>query len=99
MAKGKRNGHFKVYKSYVFHDKDPAIDELRTIAQDEYGAVSYGQLRVMMESGGPSVSCMAGWFFGDTRRPQSATLEAAGRSIGYRRTWVKMEKTKRRIVR
>jgi hypothetical protein len=32
---------------------------------------------------------MHNWFFGTTRRPQSATLEAAGRALGYKRVWVK----------
>jgi hypothetical protein len=31
---------------------------------------------------------MAAWFFGATKRPQNATLEAAGRALGMKRVWV-----------
>ena len=41
------------------------------------------------ESGGPAAGTMANWFFGKTYRPQNATLEAAGRALGYRRVWQK----------
>lgn len=82
----------RLYKSYVFKNKDPAIDELRTLAEDYWGErVSGSVLRDMENNGGPTKSCMQQWFFGKTKRPQSATLEAAGRSIGFKRTWVKMK--------
>jgi hypothetical protein len=32
---------------------------------------------------------MQGWFRGKTRRPQNATIEATGRALGFKRTWVK----------
>jgi hypothetical protein len=57
----------------------------------------YGRLLVVglgtpspSHSGGPTVSCMQGWFRGDTKRPQSASLEAAGRAVGFKRVWRKM---------
>jgi len=28
--------------------------------------------------------------FGETRKPQNATIEAAGRAMGYQRVWQKM---------
>ena len=78
-----------VWRAYVFRDKDPVIDELRTLVEDHFGErVSSSQLRKIMEAGGPSQSCMAAWFFGSTMRPQSASVEAAGRAMGYRRAWV-----------
>lgn len=83
----------KQYKAYLFRSKDPAIDELRTLVEDVYGErVNNKSLADMEKNGGPSVGCMRGWFFGDTQRPQNPTLEAAGRSFGYRRQWVKMKK-------
>lgn len=85
----------KLYKSYMFRGKDPAIDELRTLIQDETGSRVNGKILGQIEKdGGPSYAAMRGWFFGSTIRPQSATLEAAGRSLGYRRTWVKDTKKK-----
>ncbi len=79
-----------IYKSYVFKDKDPVIDELRTFVQGTKGGLSYGTLNNIQNEGGPTASCMAGWFFGGTKRPQSATVEAAGRALGYKRVWQRM---------
>lgn len=80
----------KTYKSYLFRSKDPVIDELRTLIQDQNGGkLTRKSLTKIERGGGPSVGCMSEWFFGKTRRPNSATIEAAGRSIGYRRKWVR----------
>lgn len=80
------------YGAYRFRSKDPAIDEFRTVVEDHFGhRVTKKDLKLIEESGGPKRGTMAGWFFGDTLRPQNPTLEAAGRSIGYRREWVKMK--------
>lgn len=79
-----------IYKSYVFRNKDPEIDVMRTLVQDHFGGkLSSKQLREIEEAGGPSTGTMHSWFFGTTKRPQNATLEAAGRAMGYRRKWVK----------
>ena len=32
------------------------------------------ELHKIAEQGGPTASCMSGWFFGETKRPQNATL-------------------------
>jgi hypothetical protein len=81
-------GRMKLYKSYLFKDKDPVIDELRTIMQEREGGTGFRQYRAIELAGGPSVTCMANWFEGDTRRPQSASVEACGRAMGMRRQWV-----------
>lgn len=81
----------KIYKSYSFRTKDPAINELRTIVEDHFGRrVNRKDLGKIEEAGGPTTGCMSAWFFGKTMRPQNPTLEAAGRAIGMRRKWVKM---------
>lgn len=90
MAK-KARGMITTCKSYMFKDKNPAIDQLRTMVKDTHGGVNYGTLQKVFEDGGPSVSCMAGWFFGDTLRPIDHTIEAAGRAMGYKRTWVRLK--------
>jgi len=81
----------RLYKSYMFRTKDPVIDELRTIIQDATGdkRLDRKTLQGIEDDGGPTVSCMHGWFRGKTNRPQSVTIEAAGRALGYRRKWVK----------
>lgn len=84
------NGRMPLYQSYLFRDKDPAIDELRTVVEDHFGQrVNNKQLSEIHASGGPTASCMGQWFFGKTKRPQNATLEAAGRALGFRRVWQK----------
>lgn len=86
--KSNGSGRLPLYKSYLFRDKDPAIDELRTVVEEHFGArVNKKDLKKIMEAGGPTAGCMGSWFFGKTRRPQNATLEAAGRAIGYQRVW------------
>ena len=92
----KRNGNggaLRLYRAYTFRTKDPVIDEIRTLAEDHFGKrVNHVSLKAIEEAGGPTVSCMRGWFFGVTKRPQNPTIEAAGRAIGFRRKWVKMDR-------
>jgi hypothetical protein len=84
----------KTYGAYLFKQKDPAIDELRTVVEDHFGhRVNNKDLTQISEDGGPTVGTMKAWFFGKTRRPQNPTLEAAGRAMGFRRRWVKMDGT------
>jgi hypothetical protein len=92
MAKRKGNGHgLRLYASYSFRTKDPVIDELRTITEDHLGhRVTRKDLHEIELKGGPTTSCMTAWYFGITKRPTSAALEAAGRAIGFQRKWVKM---------
>lgn len=79
----------KLYKSYMFRGKDPAIDKLRTVIQDTGRKINRKTFREVESNGGPTVSCLSGWFTGATHRPQNATLEAAGRALGFERIWVK----------
>jgi len=91
MARRKSNGSPPIYGAYRFREKDPAIDEYRTLVEDYFGhRVNSKALTAITEAGGPTSGTMGSWFFGKTRRPQSATLEAAGRALGYKRKWVKM---------
>ena len=80
-----------LYKSYMFRAKDPVIDELRTLVSDKYGKLNGAALTTIQSDGGPTAGCMKGWFFGTTRRPQSATVEAAGRAMGFKRVWQRMK--------
>ena len=67
------------YKSYNFIDKDPMIDEVRTIV--EASGASY---KWVNGESGVSTQTMAKWFDGSTRRPQAATMNAVLRSLGYK---------------
>jgi hypothetical protein len=88
----KKKTSTRTYGAYLFKDKDPIIDETRTLLEDVFGQRVNNKMFVKIsEDGGPTVSCMRGWFFGDIRRPKNETIEATGRAVGYRRRWVKMK--------
>ena len=82
-----------LYRSYMFKTKDPIIDELRTVIEKSNGdgRLTKKNLKHIEENGGPKKGTMINWFFGATRRPQNATVEAAGRAAGYRRVWVQQK--------
>jgi hypothetical protein len=71
------------YKSYNFVDKDPIIDEIRTVYQDS--GVNYKWIE---DNSGVSSATLAAWFNGKTKKPQSATVEAVLRALGYKRAIV-----------
>lgn len=71
-----------VYASYSFRTKDPVIDELRNL-QEKCGMRDAD----IAENSGISSTTIHGWFKGKTRKPQSATIEAAGRAMGFKRVW------------
>lgn len=75
------------YKSYLFRNKDPVIDELRTIKAD-------GQFtdKFISEQSGVSATTLHNWWKGKTQRPQSASVEATGRAMGKRRVWTNNRK-------
>lgn len=79
----------KLYKSYMFRSKDPAIDELRTVLQTAFGKLDKKTYKEVEIAGGPTAGTLREWFVGKTKRPQNATLEAAGRAVGMKRVWVK----------
>lgn len=93
MAKKAVNGHrtLGVYKAYNFRNKDPVIDQLRTMVKDTYGKLDSKALRQIQEAGGPTASCMSAWFHGKTMRPQNPSTEAAGRAMGFQRVWQRMK--------
>jgi DNA invertase Pin-like site-specific DNA recombinase len=79
------------YATYLFRDKDPVIDELRTMIQD--AGVSYKEIS---DTSNVSTTTLYNWFQGKTRRPQNPTVEAVGRSLGKKRGWIEMSPRERR---
>jgi transcriptional regulator with XRE-family HTH domain len=74
---GKGSG-LRLYRSYSFVDKDPVIDKIRTLVQDEH----LKEKEVGMLSGVRD-STMKNWFHGTTRRPQFASIAAVAAALGY----------------
>lgn len=78
MANGKKKVRgFIAYRSYVFKEKDPIIDALRTAYQD-----SGLGLKEVEEASGVKSSTLYQWFLGDTKRPQFATVSAVALALG-----------------
>lgn len=73
----KKKGALRLYKSYMFVDKDPVIDILRTAVAD-----SGKKLTELSEDSNVSTTTLYGWFKGKTRRPQFATVTAVARTLG-----------------
>ena len=75
------------YKSYNFIDKDPMIDEIRTVVEQSGATYKW-----VNEQSGVAVGTMAKWFDGKTRRPQAATMNAVLRSLGFKLGVVEYQK-------
>jgi hypothetical protein len=67
------------YKSYSFIDKDPIIDEVRTVY--DASGVNYKWLE---EHSGVTAQTLSAWFTGRTKKPQAATINAVLRALGYK---------------
>lgn len=78
MAKKPSRTILRPYKTYLFRDKDPVIDVMRTMVQDS--GESYRDINIKSNV---SISTMRNWFHGATRRPQFATAQAVARSLGH----------------
>ena len=76
-------GVLQLDKSYNFVDKHEAVDELRTLIEDD--AL---KLKVVAERSGVTRQTLKRWFDGKTLRPQAPTLNAVGRLFGKRLGWV-----------
>ena len=72
------SGYIKPYRSYVFRNKDPAIDKIRTVVEDS----GKGYLAIS-ESSGVSTTTLYNWFHGKTRRPQFASMNAVALALGH----------------
>jgi transcriptional regulator with XRE-family HTH domain len=67
----------KLYKSYNFVDKDPIIDEVRTVMQDS--GITYAEIEARS---GVKGETLRRWFEGKTKRPLASTVRAVLRAMG-----------------
>lgn len=79
MAKTKSNGKgpLRIYKSYLFKEKDPVIDKLRTLRSDT--GMTYQQIHA---ASSVSTTTLYNWWHGKTRRPNFCTAQAAAHAMG-----------------
>lgn len=67
-----------IYRTYRWIDKDPIIDAVRTVVEDEKLKTS-----AVHNISGVATATLENWFNGDTRKPQNATLTAVTSALGY----------------
>lgn len=67
-----------LYRSYLFTDKDPIIDRMRTAFQD-----SGKTIKEVAQESGLTESTIRNWFYGDTERPQFASIQAFMHALGW----------------
>jgi hypothetical protein len=79
-------GFLRVYRTYSYVDKNPVLDKVRTLVQDEG---LFKELKIVHEISGVSTSTLDNWFHGSTKSPQHATIAAVITSLGYEETFVK----------
>jgi transcriptional regulator with XRE-family HTH domain len=77
-SKRKHRG-FITYKSYLFKDKDPIIDCIRTARSDK----KWSYLEVS-ERSGVGVSTIVNWENGDTKSPMFKTAMAVINALGLK---------------
>ena len=68
----------KIYRTYRFLDKDPAIDAMRTILKDE--GLKESQAATIS---GLAAGTLTGWFYKDTKNPRNSSITAFTSSLGY----------------
>lgn len=71
----------KPYKFYRFTDQDPLIKETLALIDESFAATS--------RATGVSASTLSNWKKKRTKRAFNPTLQAIGRSRGYRLQWVR----------
>jgi hypothetical protein len=64
------------YRTYNFVNKDPVIDKVRTVLQDE-GLYAKKKRGMLHDLTGVSLSTFDGWFEGDTGDPRHTTIMSA----------------------
>lgn len=79
---------FRTLRTYRFIDKDPVVDELRTLVEDR-GLMK--QLGHVAELAGVARGTVHNLFNGETKQPRNRTVMGIATSIGYRREWVSTE--------
>jgi transcriptional regulator with XRE-family HTH domain len=67
------------YKSYNFTDKDPIIDFVRTLINS-----SHFSLSKIAEDSGVSQNTINKWLYGETKKPQAASINAVLRALDHK---------------
>jgi hypothetical protein len=79
LENGRKKKHMPgiTYKSYNFVTKDPIIDQIRTVIQDS--GVTFKWIE---DNSGVTSQTLSKWIYGETKKPQAATINAVLRVLG-----------------
>jgi hypothetical protein len=93
MTQRKNGRLFAGYRFYNFVKKDPVIDKLRTLLQDEgfYNKKARKRLSLLT---GVSVSTYDNMFEGDTRMPRHTTVGGTVAALGFKEVFVRDREAK-----
>jgi hypothetical protein len=80
----------RMYRTYrwLAKEKNPVIDKVRTIVQDEG---LFTKLGIVHEISGVATTTLNNWFHGETINPQHGTIMAVLSSLGYEEQFVKQK--------
>lgn len=78
-------------RTYLYRNKNPVIDKMRTVAQDE-GLYNKKQRNILHHISGVAVSTYDAMWEGETISPNHRTIAAFYTSLGYEETWKKTRK-------
>ncbi len=76
------------YRGYNYTQKNPVIDKVRTLLQEE-GLYSKKKRNLLHQLTGVAVATYDGWFEGDTIDPRHTTIAATIGALGYEERFVK----------
>ncbi|HEX3412845.1 MAG TPA: hypothetical protein VHT00_14090 [Stellaceae bacterium] len=76
------------YRTYNWRQKNPVIDRVRTILQDE-GLYTKKKRATLHALTGVAVATYDGWFEGETKDPKHTTIMATLSALGYEEQFVK----------
>src|SRR4051812_4516259 len=82
-------GFIRLYRTYSFINKNPVIDKVRTLLQEEG---LFKQLGAVADISTVGRGTLDKWFHGDTKNPQHHTIAAVITSLGYEEQFVKQTK-------
>ena len=74
----------KANTGYRFIDKDPILDELNPLIEDQMASGRVTKAQIERESG-VCASTVNAWLNGKTRRPQNATIDFVLKAMGFHR--------------
>jgi hypothetical protein len=83
-------GFTQTYRCYNYVDKNPVVDKVRTILQDE-GYYNKKKRPILHQLSGVATTTFDGWFEGDTRNPRHETIMATMAALGYEEKFVKVK--------